>query len=235
MLIKREVLESVLPACTSDDSRYYLTAVQIQPDGTVEATDGHIALRAKGKHDCEDADFPIVPGAPELQEIAKPILVGRETVKRLIAGTPKRATIPVLTEIRVGQDGADPVLLSTDLTVPVIIRVRTDEQGKFPNLDPVFPKDRPELHLRLGLNVLEHLCKAMKAAYKGEHGGRGREPSIVLYVPTEDQYRKQDRTAHEAAAKGETVYTNQIISGVRVAVQSSDVDLRGVVMPFGEP
>jgi hypothetical protein len=66
-----------------------------------------------------------------------------------------------------------------------------------------------------------------KAAYKGQ--GKA-EPSIVFYVPTEEQYREKDPEKLGEPPK----YTNRIVSQMKIEIHSIDVQVDGVIMPFRE-
>lgn len=64
MIIRRELLQAVLPATSSDNTRYYLKGVQVDPaKHTATATDGHVLLIATDTAPFPDEDFPAVPGA----------------------------------------------------------------------------------------------------------------------------------------------------------------------------
>lgn len=235
MLIHRDVFESVLPATTTEDTRYYLAHVHVRPDGTVEATDGHIALIAKAAESATpDADFPS-QGIPELTEIPAPILVDAAIVRSLISATPKREQLPVLSQIKIGQNGAGAVLCATDLQAPRIAQLEAEasDARRFPTLDRVrVPADRPAIKIRFGVEVLEHLCKAAKAAYK--QSGHA-EATILFSIPTEAQYQgKVSGEITEADPNPGWVPNGYVEAGVRIDIRSTYVAIEGVALPFRE-
>lgn len=217
MLINRETLAAALPACTKDVSRYHLKAVQIMPDGCVRATDGTIALMASTISPTKDEEFP-TRDMPEMEQIEAPVLIDASVIERLIKGTPKRPTIPVLSCIRVGRSGGAAVLVSTDLEMPTVARVEQDSSNHFPDLDKVLPKiDEPAIQVCLAVDVLERICKVAKAA----HQNGPRTAAITFYVRTADKHRAGKQVPGP-------VYTDAI----RIEIASLDVHVDGVVMPF---
>lgn len=216
MIIRREALKAALAATTTDDTRYFLNAVQVRPDGTVAATDGHVAFIAKEAHPpaqanggaYPDDDFPIVPGAETHGSITVPVLVDSDIAKRLIAGTAKKATIPVLACVQFSQNNDGAVAVSTDLQVPCVVHIK-DAGQTFPAIERVMPaEDKPSIKVCLSNAVLESLLKASKAIQ-----GRKMIQTITFSVPT-------DQTT--------------CVSAIRVGMTSDEVHVDGVIMPCRE-
>ncbi len=170
MLIRREVLAAVLPAVTDDDTRYFLSKVQIRPDGEVRATNGNIAILASGVdgYRFPDEDFPTIPGAPFHGDPSGSILVDEPTIKRLIGATDKgKRSLPVLRCVQVSRNGSEltSTLSATDLKAPITATIVSEPTENFPELDRVMPAaDKADtVALVLGVPVLEALLKAAKA------------------------------------------------------------------------
>lgn len=212
MIIRREVLKSVQAAVCKDDTRWALGNVQVQPDGACVATDGHVLLIGRDRSPHDAADFPTA-NLPEFSgEPSAAVLLPSDVVTRLIAGTPKRATIPILGAIRIGANGApDKVYaVSTDLQTPTVYAVPTEDVPQFPQWERVIPKDRAEVRtVLLGVPVLETLIKAAKAAGS---------TTVTFEIPTEDKhYSKQAPVC--------------LVDSVPVSFKGNDVEVSGVIMP----
>lgn len=196
MLIKRQVLSAVLPATTIEDTRYYLTGIQILPDGRCVATDGHILLVAKDEHQQDDKEFPS-KGMPEfLRSPTEPVVVGREIVAKLIAAMPKRGCIPILEYAQLGTSEGGAVICATDLTAACVVELPADEQQQFLDYARVLPKkDRPELTVHLAVEILEKIIKAAKAIQGSSRSSTG--GVVAFRVPTEAQYQGRIPLDHE--------------------------------------
>lgn len=221
MIIRRETLNAALPATTHDDTRYFLSKVQITPSGEVRATDGHIAIIAKDRHRLPDEDFPIVPGAPFHGDPSSPVLVDATTIKRLTAGTPKgkRMPIPVLCGIQISRNGSDHTftLAATDLKAPVVATVETVNGENFPTLERVFPAaDKVgTVPMVLSVEVLENLLKCAKAVQ-----GAKRFQAIRFEVPI----GRRDRFIADGKL-------GMVSSAIRVTVEGEETEVVAVVMP----
>lgn len=212
MIIRREVLKAVQAATTKDDTRFALGNIQVQPDGRCIATDGHVLLIGKDRYPHDPNDFPTA-GLPEFSgEPTAPVLLPTEVVSRLIAGTPKRNTVPILGAVRVGVNGGpDKVYaVSTDLQTPTVYAVPTDDVPEFPAWERLIPKDRAYTRtVVLGVPVLETLIKAAKSAGS---------TAITFEIPTEGKHY----------AKTEPIC---LVDSIPVSFKGSGVEVSGVVMP----
>lgn len=212
MIIRREVLKAVQAATTKDDTRYALNHIQVQPDGACVATNEHVLLVGRDRYPHDAADYPTA-NLPEFSgEPTAPVLLPSDVVTKLIAGTQKRTTIPILGAVRIGvNSGPDKVYaVSTDLQTPTVYAVPTEDVPQFPQWQRVIPEGRQNTRtVVLGVPVLETLLKAARAA-----GSQ----SIMFEVPTEEKhYNKR---------------TNALFDSVPVTINGSDVELTGVVMPM---
>lgn len=212
MLIRKETFQAAMCATTADDTRFYLNAVQLHPDGRVVATNGHILLIAKGKDSLTDEDMPIIPSAPFIGSPTTPVLLLAPTVARVIAGIPKSTgrgvRLPVLQTVQISTTDPDGAvtLASTDGAIPTVATVLpTDE--RFPNWERVIPSaDQKTVDLCLGIPVLEALLKAAKITC----GAKYPTPTITFTIPTAAPI---------------------VISAVGISISGADVDVTGVAMP----
>lgn len=244
MIIRREVFSAVLPATTLDETRYGLDNVQIRPDGTVCATNGHMAIFAKDRNPIAPEDFPIVPGVPDGQhEPTAPILVPIVTVQRAVASTAKKPILPVLGAIQITANGTPgaAVLAATDLTVPVVLSVDSTGQS-FPDLDRIkIADDEKVIRLTLSVDMLKDILKSAQAAIgkaKHNHGGM-----VRFEIPTADRWyvrqpfpdpQPETETTAETATAAEPTPEptyKDLVDRLRVCVRGDDADVTMIVMP----
>lgn len=222
MLIHRDTLSAVLPAVCDDDTHYTLSSVQIRPDGTCAATNGSIAVEAKG-HAFPDEDFPVKDLPPFRGNPETPVLIPRDLCKGLIAGTPKKATtIPVLACLQLTTNGVlgRVVVSTTDLQAPRSAVIDTTAQGSFPVLDRVMPKaDQPHLTVVLSSEMLQTIVAVAKAAHIGR--GTGHLRPVILEIPTEPQHYNDK--------------TGQLQTPIRMVIRGLAVEVIGAVMPCQLP
>lgn len=230
MIIRRETLQAVLPATSDDPSRYVLNAISVEPDGTVVATDGHLLLCAKERRPMDDADFPTRDLPAYKANADKPISLAVDLVRKLIGAMPKatKRALPVLQTIQLAQSETGTYVAATDLETVMVKQLDLAEQPIFPKWQQVqVPKDRPALKVVLAVALLEDLIKAAKAA--GMPGGGRQLQTITFYVPTEAKYQGTLRQPSDTGVKGKP--DRQIMHGLRIEFQGSDVDVEGVAMP----
>lgn len=175
MIVRRTLLKAALAATTKDDTRYYLSAVQVTPDGTVEATDGHLAVRLREPDAAPAEDYPLVPGYPtETAELSAPVRVSAALVATLCR-QPEHEALDVLSYTLIRQRDTHPRVVAigqTDLTVPLV--TFADEGGPFPQLDRIIPAARGGAPLGLSVAVLDKLLKLLKTI---------KAPGVVFTVP----------------------------------------------------
>ena len=227
MLISRHAIAAALAATTSDDTRYHLDGIHVRPDGTIESTNGHLAIVATQAERTPDEDFPTVPGAEYHGDPERDFLIPSDLAKRLIAGMPKKATIPALQHVQTSRNGSPSTvtLAATDLQAPIVSTITIDETSTFPAIDRVMPAaDKPgTVAIALGVPVLEAILKATKAAYAGSKG----QQYVTMHIPT----RKGDRFLTKAEDGSEVL--GDVRGAVRCEVSGVDgLTLAIVAMPF---
>lgn len=226
MLIHRDVIKAALVATEKEDNRYAFNHVRVQPDGTVEATNGHIAFRVKERCQTSDAEFP-TKGVLETKPLEGPAFISSAVADRLIKATAKKATIPVLQKIQVAQNEHGAVAQATDLEVPVSVHLPKGEDVNFPELERVWPKvDAENTYVRLILStkVLAAIAKVVESVSTNKHSSNG----VIFEVPTHVGALSSPQTSQDAGIQG--VVTTQ----VRVRYENFDYTVDGVVMPCRE-
>lgn len=222
MIVRKKTLQAVLPATTSDDSRYFLKAILVEPDGSCVATDGHILLLARDPHPEPDADYPS-KGVPEFKgspEVG--VMLPRDVAEGLIKAMPKgkRQTMPILNSVQISSNGDEGfTVVATDLDSVRTGHIQANGKDQtFPNYERVMvPADRPHLKLCLSTAVLKALIKSVEAV------DTSKPQTITLEIPTEDQY--QGKAVSKAGQPD-----GHIASAIRVTFGTS-IKVEGVVMP----
>lgn len=214
MLIHRNALLAVLPACLkNDDSLYtHLSAVAVQPDGLAIATDGYVLITARSRTARTEADFPPVQGIPaDAPGVEHNVYLRPEQITRLLMAMPsprQRGASSILQHVRIvasAEGRAHAVATHQD---PVIVTVPTaaDPTVSFPRWHRVLPPpERPIRTVILGLPVLKAVIKAATAAGC---------TSLVLEIPTEPTHYTTDSV---------------LTAAIRVTGHTSDVELVAVV------
>lgn len=221
MIIRRQLLAATIPACTTQDTRYFLSGVKVTR-GKAESTNGHIAIRVTDPEPFADADFPYGPnGNGHLP--AESALIPLASIQAALKSAPKRPTIPVLAAVAVDQQEGEPggvILTTTDLENRSAVAVRTVE-ATFPDLDRVMPRQTPQtgLNMTLTVEVLEVLIAAVKASYTGKPSHRPITFTLPIdQVPTDDAGVPQlAGTAVESAILA-TWKGDEGITGVAIAM-----------------
>lgn len=215
MIIRREMLLAALAAATSEDKRYFLDGVYAEPvNHRVVATNGHVLLMATDRHPQDDADFPIVPGAPYSTDPA-PILIPSTTAKAMIATMPKKRVLDILQCAQLSANGSEDTatLAATDLAAPRIAVLSRNDSGTYPQYEHVIPPaDRPEIKLAMRVDVLQAIINAAVAVEptKGKHG----TPAVITFgIPKPD------------------ADSDVVLTAITIAVSSDDIELTGVAMP----
>jgi DNA polymerase III sliding clamp (beta) subunit (PCNA family) len=224
MIIRREALNAALAATTADDTRYFLNAVQVNPDKhAIIATNGHILLVATDKAPQLNADFPIVPGAAFHGSPVAPVLIPADSCRAIVAAMPKRSSIPILGSAQLSTNGSPSTftLASTDLAAPRIATIDTTDAGNFPAYERVMPKlDRPSVNVIMAVDVLEQLIKAAKAA----QGSDKRTAKITFNVPTGKADLDMPKGSDDTQGR-------MVSSALGVTITGPDVTVTGAAMP----
>ena len=111
--------------------------VRVDPDGTVWATDGCVAVRVRRPNALPDEDFPTVDVPEGAAPPATHVLIPAETAIAVAKTLPKRPPLPILENalLRVTKDRV--YLAVTDLEHPQVTTfARAGET--FPNIDELF-------------------------------------------------------------------------------------------------
>lgn len=227
MIIRRESLKAAL-ACAGDgtDMRYAFNQVQVRPDGTCIATDGQILVYVREPHHrFPDEDFPIVRGEVEkLTELTQPANIPRGMVDRLIAGTPKKTSIPVLQCVRVGEDATlRPYAVSTDLQVPTVVSLaeQTTDHPLPAGIDKSMVQKGERASVSMTLSVIK--LKQLIAVAEATKGGQSRSAVCVTFeIPTDPQY--------QFTVGG--VPDGRVNSQIRFTTGGGEITAEGVVMPM---
>lgn len=193
MIIRRQALQAVLPAVNADDATHRTDKIEIRPDGTVTATDGHILLSAREATPFPDEDFPVKDIPARHGNPAEPVTISKTIAERLIKGTAKKPTIPILQAIQLSQNGEGAFLAATDLESPTVIRVTpaAGQVGTFPVWERILPKAEG-LKVTISAEVLAALAKAITTVTARNYSGT---PKVTLYIPTEPQHQGLDKAA----------------------------------------
>ena len=223
MIIHRSALRAahIVTGNDIDRTRFWTGHTFCLPDGTVEATDGKIAARVTSRQIEHDAGFPIVHGLPELADTpSATIAIGAEQINRLVKGTAKHDTIPVLQRVRVGEtaDGAA-YAAATDLSAGTVVALANGaERPTRPALDRVFEQAQagPRITLCIAGEMLERLAKLAREIHfdhkKGLHAVRLEIPTVLEEAP--------DGTKQPA-----------ITQSIHFTITGHTLQLRGVFMP----
>ena len=224
MLITRDVLKAIAVATTSDETKYQLSSLLIEPDGRVVATDGHILLVASQSTPLPDADFPSA-GVPVFAGNPKTaVLLPTDTAARLIGATSRgKPTIPALTHIQVGcTDDGKAYATATDLAVPVSVPlVANGGDATFPAYARALPPaDRPHHTVMLAGKVLAQLAKVAAILGNTKDTTKG---TVRFEIPS-------DPKAYAAVAGTEARGCLEL--AIRIVIHGQDgVEIVGAVMP----
>jgi hypothetical protein len=235
MIVRRNTINAALQATTDDDTRYFLSSIQLDPlQHTASATDGSIALIVKDSEPIPDDEFPLIPGANFHADPPAPFMVAADVLRGMVATMPKRATVPVLGALRAAQD-ADPasiVVAATDLSAHRVATFQPDAAQRFHDLARVMPAaDRRELGVTIAIDVLERLIKAAKAL---DPSSKRPIPTIHFGFPLDARDRaKIPGTEATETTPATPDRPGDVISAIRVTITNPASGLRidGAAMP----
>ncbi len=215
MIIRKETFAAALAATTTDDTRYYLRAVQVEPaTNRVVSTNGHVLLIATDTNPIADTDFPLVPGAEYHGEPAT-MCVDGDIVRSMIAAMPKKSRLPVLSCAQFSRNGSESTatLAVTDLQAPRIATIDSQaDSQRFPAYDKVMEPlaNRAGVKVTLAVDVLETLIKAAKAA-------AGKSKALITFdVPTGSDHLDK---------------SNNVTHAIGVTMTGADITVTGCAMP----
>ena len=232
MLIHRDTLRAALLATTKEDSRYFLHAVQVRPDGTVVATNGHMLVTVRDSHTIPDEDFPRMANTGVfVTSPTEPVCLPVPLAEKLIAATQKKGTTPVLACVQIGQDAAGGIFATaTDLETSLSSPLPTgDNAPRFPTTvdRSMVSEDRPHLSVKFSACYLAALVKAAGILY-GKHPYDG---VVEFQIPTEPKYQATRTVSTAEDGTPITEPTGEILAQIRVVITGPERTLDGVLMP----
>ena len=170
MLLNRRQL-SVAVVASDDPSRPSLTGVCIRPDGTTEATDGHVLLRVTPSPAAPaEAEFPRQAGSPADPQVSAPFILPAAAALDIMKAIPK-SRLPILEHARLESLNGTVIFVTTDLDTTRHHEARPVE-GPYPNTDQVIPEGEPVFSIGFDLGLLEHAVKAMRFGDRYQAVGR---------------------------------------------------------------
>jgi len=161
LLLQKQALETMRTAST-EDPRYSLNGILIEPDGSTVGTDGHILHKyTPGK---APAEFPPIEGIELDGPEADPFILPLDACKALKKAFPAKSakTLPILREyaaVDTAQTNANgnAVIAVTDLENPTVFRPKKID-GAFPTYENVVPKyETPAIGI--DPKLLKRLCE----------------------------------------------------------------------------
>ena len=170
MLLTKQALQAVL--CASHDVSRPLQYLRIDPDGSVWATNGHVALKVtQSKELTADTDFPKVPGIPE--DAVSPdatVYLPRELVEKVIKAIPRRPSVPILGRCLLVGTKTQLFVATTDLETPSVFSTLRHDPG-YPNLESVYSKLKPSQSLAVEVSA-EYLALVAKVESAWQRNNR---------------------------------------------------------------
>lgn len=210
MLVHKDTLRG-LEALTTDDTRYYLSGIQVvseSPETTVStATNGHALLRVTEK---ELPWFEVPENVPVQRGTG---IVDLGPLQALVRG--KTGIVPFTEYVGIlpanGAPGKAVRVFGPEVTLPA------DDHRTFPRTDSIWPKRSDEdLVIGLGIDLLLEVLTAIKtSARKGRRDSRNL--CIKLIVPKSASYDGK-------------VLTSPVIVEAENSV--ADVKIDGLIMPM---
>jgi len=162
MLVHRDGLKVHRAAAGSRDGHPGITGVNVKPDGTCEATDGHILVRYSPTKSDDAKEYPAGFGAEDTLETA--VTIPAETCKSIVKiarkGLAKRLPILARNAAVAKPNGTLPISV-TDLESPTTWNLQPIESS-FPDTDKVIPK-RTGKGTLFSVELLTRILATMKA------------------------------------------------------------------------
>ena len=226
MILNARLLKAVAQVVTAEDTRYFLHALQVNPDGRVVATNGHALLIGKAIHKTDPADFPTKGLPDERTPISKPTLLSKPILDTLLKVLPsgKRA-LDILKSVFVAERTVDgkpqAYAAATNLETPVVAPLDLD--GTFPNFERVLVKpNHKHVSVTLGAELLMSLCRAAL-----EVGGDNKSGAAITFeVPTDPKLPTRS-DAWIAAAQERIKVAQQVQTATRRLLKAAGVSRNG--------
>lgn len=158
--------------CSTDASRYVIQGVHFNAEARrVEACDGHVAIRVPV---CERVeDFPLVS---TVSKETSDCILAPETVKKGLANISKGGVLPIVNyaQLTTVQNGevSKATVTATDLDAEQAVTGKVID-GKYPNLDAVWPDKPATFAICLDANQLKRIAEyAVKHGVETKEAGR---------------------------------------------------------------
>ena len=174
---------SVRHAASKDETRFNMNGIHFREDGTVEATDGHMAARVKVETPPAEG-YPHVADLTPTDEPLVPFILPIKAAEAVVRAIPRKQANPVLEHAVLdvaetnGNESARFVTSDLDTTTPMLAN-KID--GKFPDTDQIFPSITGDPSFSLNVGLLERACKIAKEFAKGD-----RVTCLRFYPANED-------------------------------------------------
>ena len=165
MLISKAML-AVRHAASTDETRYNLNGIHFRSDTEVEATDGHMLIRASVEAQ-KSEEFPSVGGLDRTsEEKISPFVMQLSTVDEIRKAIPKASRVPILQnaliDVNYTNQNKSVKVHTTDLQNSREI-IGKKIEGEYPTTDQAYPDPaREELAFYINLCLLERVIKAAK-------------------------------------------------------------------------
>jgi DNA polymerase III sliding clamp (beta) subunit (PCNA family) len=164
MFLNRAQL-SVRHAASTDETRYHLNCVRVEPDGRTVATDGHRLYTVTRPNPPKKEEFPDVPGVRKgrfkLDAVSLPLALVAAVVKAI----PKLSHMPILSNALLDESrtnrGDTVTIVTTDLEMTTPHKARKVE-GEYPPWRKIMPgDDTPKATIAFNWTYLAALGKAL--------------------------------------------------------------------------
>lgn len=158
------------------EGRYNIAGVNVCPDGSVQATNGHYLITVPPSQ-YPAADFPEVDGKGA--GLTHEAIVPADAFKAAEKALPKKSHLPILACAHLGNTGPSVKITTTDLETHTV-RAVTPIQAKFPDISQVIPQvTDASLHIVLNVAYLKEII-----AYAAKVGS---DKAIELVIPDPSQ------------------------------------------------
>lgn len=137
-------LSAATPYCSTDETRYVLNGVLLDPRGCFVATDGHRLVKA--------------PITPERGALANPIIIPAKACQQILRGL---GNIGEAVELDVGASRLSVVVNGTTLTTRLI-------EGRFPEYENVIPQGDQANQITCGLEYLTGVVNRVSLVLEGK-------------------------------------------------------------------
>lgn len=204
MLIHRNVIKSLHPATASDDTRYALGGIYVDPkSGECVATDGHILVRAAKAAEVSAEEYPGKANGATINPSAEVSgLLDANALLDAAKRTPRKPYAPILEHVAVLSRTA---FHATDLSQSTTITGQ-ELDGNFPDWRAVISKVPEDANtFTLNADLIATLVKVAKA--------QGRKPACVTFhvVP-----KQEHNGVYFTIGKGDSPQVDGVVMPMRI-------------------